>query len=71
MQERQQVFNFYYNQGYLGRCLIYLVDQLINASQLSFEQISVLIEKDRVKRLEESVFEPSILIHDPYLIIKA
>jgi len=70
MHQRHQVYNYYVRQGYLGRSLIYLVDQLIQGMNSVFLQINMLNEKDRLKKIEESYLEPSILIRDPRVIIK-
>jgi hypothetical protein len=64
------MFNYYINQGYLGRCLIYLVDQLIHGMNQVFVHINVLSQKDQLKKIEESYLEPAILLRDPRLIIK-
>lgn len=70
--ERQQVFRYYYNQGFLGKTLMYVIDhKLIEGVRNICERLLSKGSDDLVRRQEESLFEPYIMIHDHSLVQKS
>ncbi|CDW81678.1 UNKNOWN [Stylonychia lemnae] len=65
IHERQQVYKYYQNQGFLGKTLLCLLDKMISGSLSSINTIDKLRKKEQVKNIEGARVAPSIMIRDP------
>ena len=66
--ERNQVYKYYINQGFQGKFLVILVDELIDGARSVLNDINSLDREDKSKLKEECLFYPSLLIHDSQLL---
>eukprot|EP00347_Sterkiella_histriomuscorum_P011936 403370529 len=64
MIERQKLYKYYTNQGYLGRTLICLIDKMILGTFKGFDRIQQLKNMNKDKSTEGSRVGPSVMIRD-------
>jgi hypothetical protein len=66
--ERQQLTKFFMSQGFLGKVLLVMLDQMIDGMQHFHNDVSRFKREAELKRTEEYILAPSLMLRDDQLL---